>query len=141
MREGGGRQRASLARRPGLHVGLVAFGFCLALLVRAHLGVDPCDVLHQGVARRVDVQPGRVVMAVGGLVWWCSIPLRQRPRLATISNAVLIRLSTNLGLDRLPALRGDAFRIARSCVALVLSALASGPSLGARLGPRPRDAL
>ncbi|MDA8289770.1 MAG: hypothetical protein M0014_15225 [Actinomycetota bacterium] len=60
-----------------MHVGLVTFGFCLALLVRAHLGVDPCDVLHQGIARRVDVQPGRVVMAVGGLVWWCSIPLRQ----------------------------------------------------------------
>ena len=79
---------------------------------------------NQGVARRVDVQPGRVVMAVSGLVLWCSIPLRQRPRLTTISNAVLIGLSTNLGLDRLPALRGCALRIARSCVALVLSALA-----------------
>lgn len=124
-----------------LYAGLVAFGFSLALLVRARLGLDPWDVLHQGIARHLHVQLGWVVMAVSGLVLLCWIPLRQRPGIGTISNAVLVGLSTNLGLDLLATPHGLAARVALLGAALVLNAGASGLYLSARLGPGPRDGL
>ncbi|MDA8295551.1 MAG: hypothetical protein M0004_02990 [Actinomycetota bacterium] len=141
-RPGGVRPRATwTARLVRLYAGLVAFGFSLALLVRARLGLDPWDVLHQGVARHLHVQLGWVVMAVSGLVLLCWIPLRQRPGIGTISNAVLVGLSTNLGLDTLATPHGLAARIALLGAALVLNAGASGLYLSARLGPGPRDGL
>ena len=46
-----GQLRAGrLGRRlPQLLVGLVLYGWSMALLVRADLGLDPWDVLHQGL--------------------------------------------------------------------------------------------
>lgn len=141
-RERAERSRAAwTVRLVRLYVGLVAFGFSLALLVRARLGLDPWDVLHQGIAIHLHVQLGWVVMAVSGLVLLCWIPLRQRPGIGTISNAVLVGLSTNLGLDVVPIPDGLALRVGLLAAALVLNAAASGLYLSARLGPGPRDGL
>jgi len=42
-----------------LYAGLTLFGAGVALMVRADLGLDPWDVLHQGLARRLGVSLGR----------------------------------------------------------------------------------
>ena len=34
-----------------LLVGLIGYGFSMALMVRAGLGLDPWDVFHQGLSR------------------------------------------------------------------------------------------
>ena len=67
----------------------------MALFVRARLGLDPWDVLHQGIARHLGIQIGWVVIAVSALVLLAWIPLRQRPGLGTISNLVLVGLVAN----------------------------------------------
>jgi uncharacterized membrane protein YczE len=80
-----------------LYAGLGGFGVSLALMVRARLGLDPWDVLHQGLARRSGVSIGWVVTAVSALVLVAWIPLRQRPGFGTLSNVVVV------GFVRLPA--------------------------------------
>jgi uncharacterized membrane protein YczE len=67
----------------------------LALMVWARLGFVPRDALHQGIARHLGVRLGRVTIGVSGLVLLAWIPLRQRPGLGTISNAITVGLVVN----------------------------------------------
>jgi uncharacterized membrane protein YczE len=149
MPAGAGRVRRALlipgdhlaARLVRLYAGLAGFGVSLALMLRARLGLGPWDVLHQGIARHLGVQIGWVSIAVSGLVLVAWIPLRQRPGLGTISNAVIVGLVVNGALDVLPAPRALAWRIAWLAAGIGLNALATACYIGAGLGPGPRDGL
>ncbi len=134
-----------MSRLPGrlarLYAGLVLYGVGVGFQVRSALGLDPWDVLHQGIARRIDVQLGWVVIAVGALVLLAWIPLRQRPGLGTVSNVVVLGLALDATLDVLPAARAIALRIGYLVLAIVVVAAATGLYIGAELGPGPRDGL
>src|SRR5215469_1357045 len=95
-----------------LYLGLGGFGVSLALMVRARLGLGPWDVLHQGIARHLGVQLGWVTIGVSGLVLLAWIPLRQRPGLGTVSNAIIVGLVVNGALDVLPTPGSLAWRTA-----------------------------
>jgi uncharacterized membrane protein YczE len=124
-----------------LYTGLAGFGISVALFVRARLGLDPWDVLHQGIARHLGIQIGWVVIAVSALVLLAWIPLRQRPGLGTISNLVLVGLVANVTLDVLPTAHGLVLRITLLTAAIALNAVATALYVGAGLGPGPRDGL
>jgi uncharacterized membrane protein YczE len=124
-----------------LYLGLVLYGVSSAMQVQAGLGLDPWDVLHQGVANRVDRAIGTVVIAVGALVLLGWIPLRQRPGLGTVSNVIVLGLAMNATLAVLPAQHGYPARIAMLLGAIVLCGIATGMYISAGLGPGPRDGL
>lgn len=130
------------ARRLGqLYAGLILYGVSAGMQVRARLGLNPWDVLHQGIAQRVNHAIGTVSIALGAvllLAWW---PLRQRPGVGTISNVVVIGLVLNLTLGALPPQHGYPARIAMLAVAIVLCGMGSGMYISAGLGPGPRDGL
>src|SRR3954451_18528201 len=87
---GGGQQ---LPRRlVQLYAGLILFGFSVALVVQSALGNAPWDVLHQGLSRQLGLGTGTWTIIVSGCVLLLWIPLRQRPGLGTISNALLVGL-------------------------------------------------
>ena len=131
-----------LARRLGqLYAGLVLYGFSMALLVRARLGVMPWDVLHQGIARSVGGSLGTVSIVVGALVLLLWVPLRQRPGIGTVSNVVVIGLAVDGSLAVLPHVDGMAVRIALVVAGVLLNAVATAAYIGVRLGPGPRDGL
>jgi uncharacterized membrane protein YczE len=136
--ESGRRLPSRLVR---LYVGLVGFGFSLALMVRADLGLGPWDVLHQGIARHLGVQLGWVTIAVSAIVVLAWIPLRQRPGFGTVSNIVVVGLAVNASLDLLPAAHSVALRIALLVAGVVLNGYATALYIGADLGPGPRDGL
>ena len=73
-----------------LFTGLVLYGVSDSMLLLAGLGVDPWDVLHQGLARRTGVPVGTWAIIVGAAVLLLWIPLRQRPGLGTLCNVVLV---------------------------------------------------
>jgi uncharacterized membrane protein YczE len=133
-----GRLAARLAR---LYLGLLGFGVSLALMVRARLGLGPWDVLHQGIARHLGVQLGWVTMGVSGLVLLAWIPLRQRPGLGTVSNAIIVGLVVNGALDILPTPGSLAWRAVWLAGGIGLNGLATACYIGAGLGPGPRDGL
>jgi uncharacterized membrane protein YczE len=125
-----------------LYLGLAGFGVSLALMVRAWLGLDPWDVLQMGIATRLGVPLGWVVIGVGSLVMLAWIPLKQRPGVGTVSNAIVVGPAVNGALDVLPALgpgprdrlmtgiaaRGQSLRAVRTL--LEPSVLAVGVALG-----------
>lgn len=60
------------------------------MLVAADLGLDPWDVLHQGLATSLGLPLGAVVVAVSLLVLAMWIPLREHVGLGTVLNAVAV---------------------------------------------------
>jgi uncharacterized membrane protein YczE len=124
-----------------LYIGLLLYGLAAALQVRSGLGLDPWDVLHQGVSRHIGLAIGTVVIVVGAIVLLAWIPLRQRPGLGTLSNVVLIGVSLNAALMWLPRVHVLGWRIADMLVGVLLCGVATGMYIGANLGPGPRDGL
>lgn len=138
------KPRPLLRRVFQLYLGLVAYGISMVMMLQAHLGLMPWDVLHQGIALQGSWPMGRVAIAVGALVLLAWIPIRQRPGLGTISNVIVIGLvfdacnqwlgSSLAGLD-LPS------RIALLVAGIALNGLATAAYIAARFGPGPRDGL
>ncbi|HEU5107082.1 MAG TPA: hypothetical protein VFT95_00755 [Micromonosporaceae bacterium] len=124
-----------------LQVGLAAYGVSLALMVTAGLGLDPWDVLHQGVSEATGLRFGWVVNVVGALVLLLWIPLRQRPGVGTISNVLVIGPVADAALAVLPEPRHLAARVGLLVAGVLLNGVATGLYIGARLGPGPRDGL
>jgi uncharacterized membrane protein YczE len=121
--------------------GLVLCGIGFSLLVRADLGLDPWDVFHQGVAERLGAPIGVVTVATGFVVLLAWIPLRERPGVGTILNALIIGTVMDLLIDRLPEPGGWASAWTMLVVGVVLAGVGSGFYIGSQLGPGPRDGL
>ena len=124
-----------------LTVGLVLFGVSLAMLVGADLGLDPWDVFHQGVAETWGIRLGVVVVATSFVVLALWIPLRERPGIGTVMNAVLVGTVFELTIDLIGEPSSLPGRWGLLVGAILLNAVATGMYVGAGLGPGPRDGL
>ncbi len=124
-----------------LLVGLFFYGFGIAMMVRAGIGVAPWDVLTQGISLRTGLPFGLVTNLVGVLVLLLWIPIRQKPGLGTVLNVLLIGPSAQFGLRVLPEVSDLLIRIVVFAGGLALVAIATGMYIGARFGPGPRDGL
>ncbi|WP_155386971.1 membrane protein YczE [Catellatospora paridis] len=124
-----------------LLAGLVGYGVSISLMLHAHLGNQPWDVLHQGIALRAGLSVGTVLIIVGAAVLLCWIPLRQRPGIGTIANIVVIGLVVDVANQVLPEPSHVLMRWAFMIGGIVLCGFASGLYIGANLGPGPRDGL
>lgn len=125
-----------------LFAGLLLYGISASMLVLAALGLDPWDVLHQGLARRVGlVGIGTWTIIVSGLVLLLWIPLRQRPGFGTLANAVLIGVVMDVVLAAAEPPHALGTRIALLVAGVVLNGIATGMYIGAGMGPGPRDGL
>jgi uncharacterized membrane protein YczE len=121
--------------------GLALYGISMALMLRANLGLDPWDVLHQGLAPRIGLSFGMTVNLLGLIVLLLWIPLRQRPGIGTVLNILIIGTVVDLALPLLPAPEGYPARFAFLIAGIVLNGIAGGAYIGAGLGPGPRDGL
>ena len=121
--------------------GLACFGLGISMFVTGRLGLAPWDVFHQGVSRHTGIALGWVIEITGFLLLLLWIPLRQRPGVGTILNALEIGLVVNLIGDHLPSTDRLVPRLAYVVGAVVVIALGSGLYIGAGLGTGPRDGL
>ncbi|MCU0284174.1 MAG: hypothetical protein MUD13_09825 [Candidatus Nanopelagicales bacterium] len=122
-----------------LVVGLAVFGLGEALMVRAGLGVSPWTVLAQGLSTRLPISIGLATFLVSAVVLLLWIPLRERPGLGTIANAVVIAAALQLGVWLLPAPDALALRVGMALLGIAVVGLGSGLYLTTDLGPGPRD--
>ena len=133
---------AAPARRlPQLLGGLLLYGTSMAMQIRATLGLNPWDVLHQGLARHLPLSFGLVTAITGIVVLLLWLPLRQRPGVGTVANVVVIAISVDAALAVIPEPAGLPARVALMAAGIVLNGVASAAYVGARLGPGPRDGL
>ncbi|WP_217141046.1 YitT family protein [Streptomyces sp. AC627_RSS907] len=134
-------QRHLPRRLTQLYGGLVLYGASSALLVRSGLGLEPWNVLHQGLAERTGLSMGVVLTIVGAAVLLLWIPLRQRPGLGTVSNVLVIGAAMDATLAVVPDAHGWTLRIGMTVAGIVLNGAATGLYIAARFGPGPRDGL
>jgi len=139
--------RDAAPRLPRLMVGLVLFGFGIALMVEAGLGLGPWEALNQGIAIQTGQQIGTISVLLGIPIlalWW---PLGERPGIGTLFNVVSIGTATNLGIALLPTPAMDpvpaavAVRVVTMLAGVVVIAIGSALYLSTDLGPGPRDGL
>jgi len=111
------------------------------MIVASGLGLGPWDVFHQGISQRTGISLGWVVVGVGLLLLLLWIPLRQRPGLGTISNAIVVGLIIDLTLLFLTRPGSLAGRVGLLLGGVLVNGIATGLYIGAGLGPGPRDGL
>jgi uncharacterized membrane protein YczE len=121
--------------------GLGLFGLGVAMLIDADLGAAPWDVFHQGVAERIGWAVGSVIVVTGLLLLVLWIPLRQRPGVGTLLNALEIGTVVNLTLPIVPDPEQMIPRVILMTGGIVVIAVGSGFYIGAGIGPGPRDGL
>lgn len=124
--------------------GLWLFGTGEALLVSAGLGNGPWTVLAQGLTTRLPISIGLATFTISVIVLLLWIPLRERPGLGTIMNAIVIATALQVMLLVLPSPDGSSIgmlvlRLAMVLAGIGLIGLGSGIYLTTGLGPGPRD--
>jgi uncharacterized membrane protein YczE len=128
-------------RLPQLVVGLWLYGVSLALMVRGGLGLAPWDVLHSGTIRYLPITLGQAVIVLSFVVLLAWIPLREKPGVGTVLNALLVGTAADATLWMLDAPGPWAARVALTVGGVLLCGLASALYIGAQLGRGPRDGL
>jgi uncharacterized membrane protein YczE len=128
-------------RLPQLLGGLALYGLSMAMQIRAGLGLNPWDVLHEGLAERTPLSFGAITAVTGVIVLLLWVPLRQRPGIGTVANVVVIAVAVDAALWVVPAPDALVPRIALLVGGVLLNGVATAAYVGARLGPGPRDGL
>ena len=132
---------AILPSLPGLVLGLVVFGFGIALMVQGGAGLGPWEAFHQGIQVRTGIPMGTVSILLGVpllALWW---PLGERPGIGTVLNVIIIGTATNVGNSLIPVPEPLLARLAMMLAGVVVIGVGSGLYLAADLGPGPRDGL
>jgi len=124
-----------------LYLGLVAYGVSLAMMVRGDVGLAPWDVLHSGFIQHVPITFGQAVVVMSFVVLLLWIPLREKPGLGTISNALVVGLAADATLALLDTPDSLPLRVALMLGGIALCGFASALYIGAQLGRGPRDGL
>ena len=134
--------RAVLLRRSVLlAVGLVLYGLSLTLLLRADLGLSPWDVFHEGFADALGWSLGWTIVLTSFIVLSLWIPIRERPGVGTIANAIVVGLSVELFTDVIPTTDHPWLQWLLLALGIVGNGIATGMYIGAGMGPGPRDGL
>ncbi|MEV4596297.1 hypothetical protein AB0K15_02720 [Amycolatopsis sp. NPDC049253] len=134
-------RRAPVRRGAQLLAGLALYGASMAMLTRAHLGLDPWDVLHEGLTKLTGLSFGTITAIASVFVLLLWIPLRQRPGIGTVANVVVISVTVDAVRAVLPDQHALALQILLLVGGVVLNAVATAVYVGTRLGPGPRDGL
>lgn len=124
-----------------LFVGLALYGVSLALMVRGALGLAPWDVLHSGLIRFVPMTLGQMVVLLSFVVLLAWIPLREKPGIGTVANAIVVGLSADATLAVLDQPEGIVPRVGLLVAGVVLNGLATALYIGSQFGRGPRDGL
>jgi uncharacterized membrane protein YczE len=124
-----------------LNLGLVLFGLGEALLITSSAGVSPWTVLAQGIAVHTGWSIGFITMLVSFAVLALWIPLKQKPGMGTILNALIIAFMIDFSLVLLPYPETLFFQVLQAFIGVVVIGIASGMYLTANLGAGPREGL
>lgn len=124
-----------------LLVGLFVYGLGISLMVKAGIGIPPWDVLAQGISLQTKLSFGIAQVIVSVLVLLTWIPLRVKPGIGSILNAVLIGLSTDVWMPLLPNFTNFAIQLLIFVLGMCVVAFCTGLYISSNFGMGPRDGL
>lgn len=124
-----------------LNLGLFIYGIGIAFMVHAGIGLAPWDVLAQGISIQTGLSFGQSTIAVSLMVLLCWIPLRVKPGIGSILNAILLGIYADLALRYMPALDGYFLKLTWLVIGMLIISFATGLYISSHMGKGPRDGL
>ncbi len=122
-----------------LVIGLVVFGIGDAFMLNARLGAAPWTTLATGIAKRTPLDVGETTILISVLVLLAWIPLRERPGIGTLANALIIGLTIKLATPVMPEPLSLVGRFSCTVLGIVVTGIGGALYLSTQLGPGPRD--
>ncbi len=129
-------------------VGIVMLSLGVAVMVQAHVGLGPWDVLHQGVSTLVGIPIGMASIVVGLGIMLLWIPLGERPALGTLLNIIFIGVLVDTFMllvpsvdssNLLPAVMMLPAQLGQMVLGVIVMGVGVGLYLSAGVGAGPRD--
>ena len=124
-----------------LIIGLILFGIGEGLLITANIGVSPWFVLHQGLSFKTGYTIGLTTFIVSVIILILWIPLKEKPGIGTILNAILISIVIDISLFILPYPKNFLLQLIQVIIGILTIGVGSGYYLCSSLGAGPRDGL
>ena len=124
-----------------LCLGLILFGLGEGLLIVSAAGASPWSVLAQGISLNVSASVGITTIFISIIVLLFWFPLKQKPGLGTILNALIIGFMIDFCIKFIPTPESYTSQLLLSITAVLTVGLGGGIYLVANLGAGPRDGL
>ena len=124
-----------------LILGLILFRLGEGLLIVSNSGASPWSVLAQGISLNINLSIGTTTFLVSIFVLILWIPLKQKPGIATILNAIIISIMIDVCIKFVPTPENYLYQIILAVLAVLTVGIGGGIYLVANLGPGPRDGL
>jgi uncharacterized membrane protein YczE len=132
---------AMIRRLLRLNIGLLIYGLAVSMVVNAKVGIPPWDVFAQGISIQLNTSYGvaSIIVSVIVLLFW--IPLKVKPGIGSIMNAILIGLWADFWTQFLPKMDFYWGNLAMFLLGTCTVAFATGLYITSNLGSGPRDGL
>lgn len=131
----------SLMKLIRLNIGLLIYGLGLAMIVEAQIGLPPWDVFAKGISIQLGTTYGVGSVIVSALVLLAWIPLKVKPGVGSIMNAILIGLWADVFIPLIPEISSYLTNLLVFLTGMAIVAIATGLYITSYLGPGPRDGL
>ena len=124
-----------------LCLGLFLFGLGEGLLIISFAGASPWSVLAQGISLNLGFSIGIITffLSIIVLIFW--IPLKQKPGIGTIFNALIVAFMIDICIKFISTPENYISQIFLAIIAVLIVGLGGGIYLVANLGAGPRDGL
>jgi hypothetical protein len=126
---------------PGFCFGLILFGLGEGLLIVSASGASPWSVFAQGLYRNIGFSIGLMTILISIMVLLLWFPLKQKPGIGTILNALIIGLMIDVCIRYVPTPENFISQILLGAFAVLTVGIGGGIYLVANLGAGPRDGL
>ena len=124
-----------------LCLGLTFFGLGEGLLIVSYSGASPWSVLAQGISLNVNLSIGVMTFLISITVLLFWVPLKQKPGIGTILNALIIAVMIDMCIKFVPTPENYYSQLILAFFAVLIVGLGGGIYLVANLGAGPRDGL
>ena len=121
--------------------GLSLFGLGEGLLIVSFTGASPWSVLAQGISLNVNLSIGTITLLISIVVLLLWIPLRQKPGMGTILNALIIAIMIDLCIKYVPTPSNYINQLILAVISVIMVGIGGGIYLVSNLGAGPRDGL
>ena len=121
--------------------GLSLFGLGEGLLIVSFTGASPWSVLAQGISLNVNLSIGTITLLISIVVLLLWIPVRQKPGMGTILNALIIAIMIDLCIKYVPTPSNYLYQLILAVISVIMVGIGGGIYLVSNLGAGPRDGL
>ncbi|SET28010.1 Uncharacterized membrane protein YczE [Natronincola peptidivorans] len=126
-----------------LYIGLFIFALGIVTTINANFGLQPWDVLHQGISINTSLTLGQASIIVGLLLLAINFYLGERIGWATIANIVFIGIFIDfiMSMEMIPIGSSFVMALVMAVIGMFLLGLGSALYIGVGLGAGPRDGI